>query len=232
MAKNELDISKGLLMINPNTSLTHLRGVMKRLVDCPSVKNLKGLVVKNTTENRKIIKMINDLKLTGMPTIIMIGQKIKEISDKHQRKIIINDFHMLPTAGHAGMKRTLNTIKQRYHWKTMDHDVAEFIKKCDKCQRNKSSRTKIPETITSTASSAFEKIFLDLVGPLQPDTLGNQYILTTQCDLTKFITATPIKDKSTDTVAKAFMETVILNYGVPNQILTDRIHVLCIYKSV
>ena len=222
VAQCELDTSKGLLMINPNTSLTHLRGVMKRLVACTSGKNLKGLVVKNSTDGIMIIKKIENLKIKGMPPIITIGQNIKEINNKQKQRLIMNDFHMLPTAGHAGIKRTINTIKQRYHWKTMDNDIADFIKKCDKCQKNKSSRTKIPETVTSTASSAFEKIFLDLVGPLQPDTLGNQYILTTQCDLTKFITATPIKDKFTDTVAKAFVDTVILNYGIPTQILTDR----------
>lgn len=76
--------------------------------------------------------------------------------------------------------------------------------------------------MTSTAKSAFEKVFLDLVGPLLPDASGNQYILTTQCDLTKFITATPILDKSSNAVAKAFVESVVLNYGVPMQILTDR----------
>lgn len=40
--------------------------------------------------------------------------------------------------------------------------------------------------------------------------------------MTKFVTATPIKDKSTETVAKAFVENVILNFGIPKEIATDR----------
>ena len=48
------------------------------------------------------------------------------------------------------------------------------------------------------------------------------YILTTQCELTKFVTATAIPNKSTETVAKAFVESIILNYGIPREIATDR----------
>ena len=51
---------------------------------------------------------------------------------------------------------------------------------------------------------------------------GYEYILTTQCDLTKFVTSTPISDKRADTVARALMEKVILKYGVPQSICTDR----------
>lgn len=217
-----LQLKKGVLSIDPNTSLTHLRGVMKRLVDFARATKIIGLTLKCSNESKSLKEKIEALGIVGMPPIFIIGNKITEIDNKKDQQVIINDFHILPTAGHAGIKRTTNTIKQRYHWKSMDSDIATFIKNCAQCQKNKSHNTRQPMQLTSTASSAFEKIFLDLVGPLLPDAQGNQYILTTQCDLTKYITATPILDKSTDAVAKAFIENVILNYGVPKQILTDR----------
>lgn len=71
--------------------------------------------------------------------------------------------------------------------------------------------------VTTTASSAFEKKYLDLVGPLLTSFNRFQYILTTQCELTKFITVTPITSKSSEVIAKAFVENVILNYGVPKE---------------
>lgn len=218
----EAQLEQGILYIDPNSTLTHLRGVMNRLVDFNKGTEIKGLIVENTIENKKLKDKIEVLNIKGMPPIFVLGKNIRQIDDKNEQRIIINDFHVLPTAGHAGIRRTINTIKQRYYWKTIDNDVISFIKKCTHCQRNKNIRTKQPMQLTSTASQAFEKIFLDIVGPLLPDAKGNQYILTTQCDLTKFVTATPILDKSTDAVAKAFVENVILNYGVPKQILTDR----------
>ena len=66
-----------------------------------------------------------------------------------------------------------------------------------------------------------EKIFIYLVGPLV-NSHGFEYILTTQCDLTKFVTTTPIENKRTETVAKTCVEQVILKYGVPETICTDR----------
>lgn len=76
--------------------------------------------------------------------------------------------------------------------------------------------------ITTTATSAFDKIFLDLVGPLDRDDEGNCYILTVQCELTKFIQAFPIQNKETVTVAKEFVQNFILKFGIPRVIATDR----------
>jgi hypothetical protein len=64
----------------------------------------------------------------------------------------------------------------------------KFIKSCIHCQINKVSRhpTKAPMEITSSAKQPFEKIFLDIVGPLPITENGNRFILTFQDDLTKF----------------------------------------------
>lgn len=116
----------------------------------------------------------------------------------------------MPTAGHAGIKRTINTIRQKYYWKGINQDVSTFIKSCEKCQKFKSINVaKPPMIVTTTAESAFEKKYLDLVGPLIPSD-GYEYILTTQCELTKFITATPIKNKTTEAVAEAFIKNLVL----------------------
>lgn len=105
----------------------------------------------------------------------------------------------------------------------MARDIAKFIKSCEACQKNKHIKPKqTPMIVTTTASSAFSKIYLDLVGPLMPSNEGHTYILTTQCELTKFIAVTPIPNKTTTTVTKAFVENFILNYGVPDEVATDR----------
>jgi hypothetical protein len=46
--------------------------------------------------------------------------------------------------------------------------------------------------ITTTAKKPFEKIFLDIVGPLTTTNKGHSYILTIQDDLTKFSAAFPL----------------------------------------
>ncbi|KAB0790765.1 hypothetical protein PPYR_15500 [Photinus pyralis] len=77
-------------------------------------------------------------------------------------------------------------------------------------------------TITSTANSAFEKIYLDIVGPLDKDENDFVYILTLQCELSKFVEAYPLKSKDAVTVARSFVENFILRYGIPKEIATDQ----------
>src|SRR6218665_152883 len=50
---------------------------------------------------------------------------------------------------------------------------------------------------------------------------GNVYILTMMDQFTKFVEAVPIANQEATTVAKTFVETVVVRYGVPLQILTD-----------
>lgn len=114
-------------------------------------------------------------------------------------------------------------IKSKYYWPGLENDIRNYVKKCKKCQVMKHSQeTKVPMVITTTANMAFEKIFLDLVGPLSRDEEGNTYILTLQCELTKYVEAYPLPNKETVTVAKALVSNFILRYGLPKMIATDR----------
>jgi hypothetical protein len=51
--------------------------------------------------------------------------------------------------------------------------------------------------------------------------IGNCYILTIQEDISKFFIAVLLTGQSADEVAKAFVDNVILIYGIPGTILSD-----------
>ena len=58
--------------------------------------------------------------------------------------------------------------------------------------------------------------------PLPPSAKGNRYILTFQDDLSKYVVATPINQQDDETVARAFVSQVILQYGTPSIVQTDQ----------
>lgn len=65
--------------------------------------------------------------------------------------------------------------------------------------------------VTTTAQSAFDKIFfLDVVGPLDKDYSDYSYILTLQCELSKYVEAYPLVRKDSVSVARAFVNNFIL----------------------
>jgi transposase InsO family protein len=106
----------------------------------------------------------------------------------------------------------------------MRKDVEEYVKKCAKCQMNKTlkPRKRVKMEITTTARHPFEKCALDIVGPLTETVSGNRYILTFQDDLSKFIMAIPISQQDAETVAMEYVLNIVLKFGAPAQILTDQ----------
>ena len=106
----------------------------------------------------------------------------------------------------------------------MKEDIKNYINNCKDCQKNKVTNRKIkqPMVITSTSFKPFERIALDIVGPLITTLVGNNYILTMQDDLTKFSLGVPLPNHQANTVAEAFVIHFVCQHGLPQSILTDQ----------
>ena len=168
--------------------------------------NIKELVILKKEENdvkrAKELKQHSEMKDVN---ITILRGRIS-ITEPELQQILLNSYHIRPTGGHAGISRMYNTIKKRYFWKGLFKDVEAFVKRCDECQRHKHSVPQIqPLSITTTATAAFEKISLDLMGPLIEDAHEKKYVLTIQCDLSKYVEAYPIENKEAETVARAYL---------------------------
>ena len=206
-------------------SPTNLVAYVKDLCDlCKKYDISEIIIIKNEKTCQIIKELLNMRKTLNEANInISILRGVETIYDKETRQVILNDFHMLPTGGHTGIKRMSNNIKKYYFWPSLMLDVERFVKRCDDCQRYKHSKPhREPMVITDTATTAFEKVFLDLVGPLNTDIDENKYILTIQCDLTKYVEGYPIRGKDAETVAKTYVENFILRYGIPKIVVTDQ----------
>lgn len=192
---------------------------------CEKVNIVEVYFIKNQNNFVFVEKLTSEIKKCNNwkgPRLCIL-QDVERIESKDDRKVILNDFHLLPTSGHAGMRRMLTNIKKYYFWPGLETDVQNFVKKCPQCQKHKYTfQVKEPMTITSTAHSAFDKIFLDLVGPLDKDSYDYTYILTLQCELSKYVCAYPLITKTSAEVARTFVNNFILQHGVPREIATDR----------
>jgi len=102
-----------------------------------------------------------------------------------------------------------------YTWPNMRPEIEEYVKRCKSCQVNKilTSRHNAPVKITTTAEQPFEKCYFDVVGPLPLTQGSNKYILTFQDDLSKYVVAVLLTQQDAGTVARAFVEKVVLTYG-------------------
>lgn len=46
--------------------------------------------------------------------------------------------HDLPSAGHQGVARTTERVKEKFAWYRISRDVANYVASCEVCNRNKS----------------------------------------------------------------------------------------------
>jgi len=76
--------------------------------------------------------------------------------------------------------------------------------------------------IIDTSGFFFDKVAMDIVGPLPKTEKENEYILTLQDQLTKFCMGIPLPDQTSETIAEAFVDKFICVLGAPKAILTDQ----------
>lgn len=178
-------------------------------------------------------------KIKNKIKIILYSPPVK-IDNSHEMKKLIETYHNSAIGGHNGVKRTINKLKQRFVCKNMNKLVKHYINNCQDCAKNKQTKyTKEPMVITPTPSKSFETIQIDTVGPIKSNS-DFKYILTLQCELTKYIAAIPIEDKEARTIAKALVEGFILKYGnfktlksdKGSEILNETIRNICIFLGI
>ena len=138
-----------------------------------------------------------------------------ETPSENEQENIIEEFHSSTTGGHKGATKTYARIRQQFYWGNMHEQIRDFVKNCETCKINKTVRikTRLPMKITDTPFEPFEKIEIDIVGPLPVTELGNKYLLTIQDNLTKYSDAIPKKNTESTTIAAALAEQFISRFG-------------------
>lgn len=171
-------------------------------------------------------KIRNTMRLIFLNTLIKItickGQIcIPEFDDRLQ---IIRECHESSVGGHKGIAKTMARIRHKYFWDNMKIQVRDFIQTCNSCQKKKLVRvkTKQPMVITDTPADAFDKVSMDILGPLPVTSNDHEYILTIQDQLTKYSIAIPLIRADSEEIAKAFTRRFICQFGSPKAILTDQ----------
>ena len=138
------------------------------------------------------------------------------------RRAVLELAHSIPLAGHLGKKKTAQRLLQRFYWPTLFKDVDEYCRGCAECQKTAPGRQAAAPLIPlPIVDSPFERIAMDIVGPLPRSRTGNRYVLVV-CDYaTRWPEAVPLKSIDAGHVAEELM-VLFSRVGVPKEILTDQ----------
>src|SRR5436190_6444581 len=148
------------------------------------------------------------------------GDKLRVLKEDEIDTVIFM-MHNHPTGGHFGKDTTYDKISTRFWWKGMYRDIAEYVKRCNSCQRrgNKGGKGYLNPI---KVGKPFERIGIDFVGPLDRTEKGNRYILVVTDYLTKWLEAKAMKEATAENVIRFIYKKIICRHGCPKVILSDR----------
>ena len=124
---------------------------------------------------------------------------------------------------HAGFKKGVENLRRWAWWRSCNEDMRKYCKSCKVCKLNKSyNEVKAPVLEHPEASHIWQRVHINLIGPLPVTAAKNKYILTCIDSFTRFGICTAIPDKQMSTVARSFVDNVIGVFGSPTSLYSDR----------
>ena len=109
--------------------------------------------------------------------------------------------------------------KKHYH---VDQKVANFVKHCDRCQRNTASLTVSPALHPIAVNQRlFDRWGIDLAGPYRVSKNDSKFVVIATENLTRWVEAKAMPNKTAPEVSK-FLKSLVCRFGVMNVLQSDQ----------
>lgn len=135
---------------------------------------------------------------------------------------VMKFFHNPPERAHFGNKKTSYMIKQKFFWNNMNRDIKVFVKSCEICHQFKSENQKKKGLMGNVpiATSVFETVYIDFIGPLPTSKSRNKYCLVLVDQLSGWV---ELKGMACSTSKKVidYLEETFCRFGVPRFLISD-----------
>src|SRR6266550_2361128 len=147
-------------------------------------------------------------------------------NDKVLRLKVLEANHDSRVAGHFGQFKTLDRLRQNFFWSGMDEDTKDYVRSCDVCQRDKTSRRKKYGLLQplDIPHQPWRSISMDFITGL-PESNGYTQIWVVVDRLTKMAHFIPMVTKAKSPakdLATTFAREIWRLHGLPSDIVSDR----------
>ncbi|XP_022014263.1 uncharacterized protein LOC110913749 [Helianthus annuus] len=158
------------------------------------------------------------------PYLFRIGgdRVLRRCVSREEGAGILRHVHEGLTGGHHGAHVTAQKVFDcGFYWPTVVDDAAEFVRKCDRCQRtgNISSKDEMPQNPIQVLE-VFDVWGIDFMGPF-PSSSGNRYILVAIDYVSKWVEAQASPSNDARVVVR-FLKKLFTRFGTPRAIISDR----------
>ena len=161
------------------------------------------------------VLMVKQGRTTTLTTKIVVPKsKVTEL--------VMGVHTSVAEGGHQGAARIYSRLAQHYWWPRMYSDVKDLVTACMTCQvTGKAPIRQATIGGSFVGTTPFEVVAVDLMA-MPESWAGNKYLMVVEDYLSNYVVVAPIKDKRAETIADVFLNQVILIYGPPGVIHSDR----------
>ncbi len=137
---------------------------------------------------------------------------------KSRREMLFQAAHCNPMAGHLGQAATLNRLMTRFFWPGIHDNVRRWCAPCRECQLvNPPASPKAPLRPLPLMQVPFERIGMDLIGPLERSARGHRFALVLVDYATRYPETVALRNISAKSVAEALFS-MISRVGILKEI--------------
>ncbi|CAB0030668.1 unnamed protein product [Trichogramma brassicae] len=145
----------------------------------------------------------------------------KLVLPENHRERVLREAHCDISSGHLGVKKTYERVTREYFWRGMYHDVHEFVRICDTCQRYKPAQTG-PQGLMG--KRVFEEpwtvVAMDCI-EFPKSKAQNKYLIVIIGLFTRWVEIRPVRKATAKAVISALEELVVFRWGTPEVLITD-----------
>jgi hypothetical protein len=144
--------------------------------------------------------------------------------DPGLKKMILEECHDSPSAGHFGITKTFDLVSRTFFWPNMRQYIKKYVGGCDTCQRSKSSNHKPYGLLQPlpVPDRPWSSISVDFITQL-PVSNGHTAICVFVDRFTKMAHFAPTTDTvDAEGTVQLFFEKVFAAHGLPDDVVSDR----------
>jgi hypothetical protein len=192
---------------------------------------LEDLIYKAQRLDSKTARLVEKARKEQLPNLRTDDQGVLWFKNRlcvpkgEAREVLLEEAHNSTYSIHPGATKMYLDLKTRYWWRGMKKEIAQYVARCDICQRTKAEHQKpagllqplpIPEW-------KWEEIGMDFVTGLPRTQKGNDSIWVIIDRLTKVAHFIPVKTTfGGDTLARIYLKEIVRLHGIPRKIVSDR----------
>ncbi|TLY45891.1 MAG: DDE-type integrase/transposase/recombinase, partial [Gammaproteobacteria bacterium] len=125
-------------------------------------------------------------------------------------------------AGHLGQRRTVAKVCEKFYRPSLVTEIKDLVRKCELCKLAKPPQKYYHGPLVSNhAQRIYERVYVDLMGPLTRSRQGYQYILIVMDDLSKFTFLIPLRNGTAASVIEKLQNVVFQNFSLPKTLICD-----------